>query len=184
MIYKEQNVLLKNGIHATFRTPELDDAETMLDYVIKACGETDFLLRYADEWDKTPKSIESERRWINELRNSRHTLSIACFVDGVAVGHCQLNFESNEKARHRASIQIAIHKAYWGLGIGSYMFREMIRSARSSGVKILELEFIEGNDRARLLYEKFGFTVVAVKPNMFRLRDGSIKKEYYMQKYL
>ena len=46
------------------------------------------------------------------------------------------------------------------------------------------MEFIEGNDRARYLYEKFGFRVVAEKPDAFRLKDGTMLKEFYMQKYL
>ena len=48
----------------------------------------------------------------------------------------------------------------------------------------MELEFIEGNDRAKHLYEKFGFRVVAEKPNAFKLKDGTYRNEFYMQKYL
>ena len=47
-----------------------------------------------------------------------------------------------------------------------------------------ELEFIKGNDRARHLYEKFGFRVVSEKPNAFKLKDGTYRNEFYMQKYL
>ena len=64
------------------------------------------------------------------------------------------------------------------------MFCELIAAAKAHGTKIVELEFVEGNDRARRLYEKFGFRVVAEKPNAFRLKDGTMLKEFYMQKYL
>ncbi len=184
MIFEEKKIILKNGAEAIFKTPELDDAENMLDYIIQACDETDFLMRYADEWSKSPKSIEGERRWINNLRNDGNILSVACYIQGRIIGHCQLDFETNEKSRHRASIGIAIHREFWGLGIGSYMFERMINAAKSRGIEILELDFIEGNSRGRALYEKFGFRILAVKPNMFRLRDGSLHSEYYMQKRL
>ena len=64
------------------------------------------------------------------------------------------------------------------------LFEEMIEASRSHGVSIMELEFTEGNERAKHLYEKFGFRVVSEKPNAFRLKDGRMKSEFYMQKYL
>ena len=44
----------------------------------------------------------------------------------------------------------------------------------------LELEFIEGNTRARALYEKMGFRITGVKPNAIRLKDGTLLNEYAM----
>ena len=44
----------------------------------------------------------------------------------------------------------------------------------------MELEFIEGNTRARALYEKMGFRITGVKPNAIRLRDGTLLNEYSM----
>ena len=44
----------------------------------------------------------------------------------------------------------------------------------------LELDFIQGNERAKALYEKMGFKVVAVKPNAIRLKDGTLLNEYSM----
>ena len=52
------------------------------------------------------------------------------------------------------------------------------------GTEIVELDFIEGNDRAKALYEKFGFKVIAVKPNYCKLKDGTYQNLVYMQKYL
>ena len=63
------------------------------------------------------------------------------------------------------------------------MFAELISVVEARpGIKIIELEFVEGNDRARTLYEKFGFKIVGERPNAFKLKDGSLLKEYFMQK--
>ena len=43
----------------------------------------------------------------------------------------------------------------------------------AENTEIVELDFIEGNDRAKALYEQFGFKVVAVKPNYCKLKDGT-----------
>lgn len=80
--------------------------------------------------------------------------------------------------------EIKSPKDYWNLGIGSAMFEELVAAAQKRGTEIMELEFIEGNERAQRLYEKFGFRVVSERPNAFKLKDGTHLSEIYMQKYL
>ena len=48
----------------------------------------------------------------------------------------------------------------------------------------LELEVIEGNQRAIGLYHKMGFVCTGEKPNAIRLEDGSSLKELMMVKVL
>ena len=48
----------------------------------------------------------------------------------------------------------------------------------------LELEFVEGNERGYALYKKMGFEVIGVRPDAFRLKDGTLLKEYMMIKKL
>lgn len=181
MIFDEKKITLKNGQTALLKSPCVEDAEKMLHYITKACGETEHLLRYPEEWNI---SLEQEEGWVNRLRSSPDILSITCYVDGEVAGNCEIGFKSGIKTSHRATVAIAILKDYWNLGIGSAMFEELIEAAKKRGTEIMELEFIEGNDRARRLYEKFGFRVISEKPNAFKLKDGSYRKEFYMQKYL
>ena len=182
MIFNEKEITLKNNRKAIFRTQSATDADRLLDYIKTASGETDFLLRYPEEYESM--SIEQEEQWIDSARYSPNVLMITCFIDGKVSGNCQINFKSGIKTRHIASVAIAVLRDYWNLGIGSAMFEELITAAIGRGVEIMELEFIEGNDRARHLYEKFGFRVVSEKPNAFKLKDGTMLKEFYMQKYL
>ncbi len=77
---------------------------------------------------------------------------------------------------------IGLTKEFWNLGIGTAMFEEMIAIARNrEGVRHIDLEFIEGNSRARALYEKMGFRIIAVKPEAIMLRDGTLLNEYLMR---
>ena len=158
MIFEEKTIILKDGRTAILKSPCVEDAEKLLNYIKKSCSETDFLARYPEEWTTT---IGQEEAWVNRLRSAPDTLGITCYVDANA-----------------------ILKAYWNLGIGSAMFEELVSAAQNRGTEIMELEFIEGNDRARHLYEKFGFRVVCERPNMFKLKDGTYRSEFYMQKYL
>lgn len=181
MIFEDKSILLKDGRTAILKSPCVEDAEKLLNYIKKSCGETDFLLRYPEEWSIT---VEQEVEWVNRLRSSPNTLGIACYVDGKVAGNCEISFRSGIKTSHRATVAIAILKDYWNLGIGSAMFEELITAAQKRGTEIMELEFIEGNDRARHLYEKFGFRVISQKPNAFKLKDGTYRDEFYMQKYV
>lgn len=181
MEFKEKQITLKNGQIALFRSPRPEDAEVMLNYIKTACGETNFLARYPEEWSM---SVEQEINWVNNRLTTPYGVAIACFIDGKIAGNCEVMFKSGIKMGHRASIAIAILKKYWGLGIGSAMFEEMIRVAEERGVEIMELEFIEGNDRARRLYEKYGFRVIGERPRAFKMKDGRYLSEFLMQKVL
>lgn len=181
MIFEEKKIILKNGQTAILKSPCVEDAEKMLKYIKKACSETEFLLRYPEEWNI---SIEKEEAWVKRLLAAPDTLDITCYVDGDVAGNCEITFRGGMKTSHRATIAIAILRDFWNLGIGSAMFEELIAAAKERGTEIMELEFIEGNDRARHLYEKCGFHAVCEKPNAFKLKDGTYRKEFYMQKYL
>lgn len=181
MIFDEKGITLKNGKKAVLKSPCTEDAERLLRFIRKSCGETDFLLRYPEEWNIT---VEQEEAWINRLRSSPDTLGITCYVGGEVAGNCDIRFEGGMKTFHRATIGIAILMDYWNLGIGSAMFEELVAAAQKRGTEIMELEFIEGNERARRLYEKFGFHVVSERPNVFKLKDGTYRSGIYMQKYL
>ena len=104
-----------------------------------------------------------------------------CIVDGKVAGNCQIAWKTGLKTRHRASVAIALLKEFWNQGIGTRMFEEMIRIAEANENLIqMELEFVEGNTRARALYEKMGFRITGVNPNAIRLRDGTLLNEYCM----
>ncbi len=182
MIFDEKKIILKDGRTAILKSPCACDAEKMLNYIKKSCGETDFLARYPEEWNNV--TVEQEEAWVNHLRSSPNALGITCYIDGEVAGNCDIKFRVEIKTSHRATIAIAILKEYWNLGIGSAMFEELIAVAQKRGTEIMELEFIEGNERAQRLYEKFGFRVISERPNAFKLKDGTHLSEIYMQKYL
>ena len=66
MIFEDKQITLKDGRTAILKTPCIEDAEKMLNYIKKSCGETDFLARYPEEWNSV--SVESEEKWVRNLR--------------------------------------------------------------------------------------------------------------------
>lgn len=183
MLFKETAFELRDGRRALLRSPREDDAEEMLQFVIKASGETDYLMRYPEEF--ADLTIEQEKAFIREACQSPNGLMIVCLVDGKIAGNCQIAFRTGMKDRHRASVAIALLQEYWSLGIGTRMFEEMTQAAKArGGVRQIELDFIEGNSRARALYEKMGFRITGVRPDAIQMKDGSFANEYMMLRLL
>ncbi len=181
MDFEAKNIILKNGVNAVFRSPETADAKEM-NHFLKTCfSETDFLMRYPEEYTQTE---EQEAAFIESANASEYTLMIVCTIDGEIAGNCTLMLNRNLKTRHRASVAIGILKKYWGIGIGTAMFSEMIAAAKDRELLQIELDYIEGNERGRALYEKMGFVHTGEKPNAIKLKDGTLLKEFSMVKLL
>ena len=170
---------LKDGRTAVLRSVCDDDIQGMLDYLYVSSGETDFILRYPEECTKyTP---EGEKELFDRMNASENEAMLTCVVDGKIAGNCQISWSKMIKLKHRASVAIALIKEFWNQGIGTKMFEQLIRIAESNPDIIqMELDFIEGNSRARALYEKMGFRITGVKPDAIRLKDGTLLNEYSM----
>ncbi len=179
MIVKDVRFQLKDGREALLRSPKEEDVESTLEYLFISAGETDYLLRYPEECEKY--TAEGERKLLEQKNASSDEAMIMCIVDGKVVGNCGISFLKGMKTRHRASTGIALLSEFWNQGIGTKMFEQMISLAEArEGVTQLELEFVEGNARARHLYEKMGFRIAGIHPNAIRLKDGTLLNNYMM----
>lgn len=104
---------------------------------------------------------------------------LICLVEGKIVGNCQITWSKGLKTRHRASVAIALLSEFWNQGIGTRFFQELIHIAEENkNIMQIELNFVEGNSRARALYEKMGFRITGVKPDTIQLKDGTLLNEY------
>lgn len=181
MLYTTKNIVLKNGRQAVFRSPLPSDAKEMNVFLKTSASETDFLMRYPEEYTQTE---ESEAKFLESVSGSPYTLMIVCTVDGTIAGNGTLMFQSGLKTKHRAEVAIGLLQAYWGMGIGTALLSEMIAVAKEKGILQLELEYMEENERASALYRKMGFVQVAEHPDAIRLKDGTMHKVFTMVKKL
>lgn len=179
MIIKDIEFKLKDGRTAILRSANEKDAKALIEYMKKSTGETDFLLRTPEECET--QTIEQEIDFINNCNSSdTHTL-LVCEADGKIAGNCMVWWNKRAKTGHRANVAIGLLSEFWNQGIGTRMFREMIKIAESNpNILQMELDFIEGNSRARALYEKMGFRITGIKFNSIRQNDGTLCNEYSM----
>ena len=181
MQFESKQIELKNGKIATLRAPRTEDAAALLSCIKQCFGETDFLSRYPDEFNMT---VEQEATFLTRALASPSQLMIVCEVDGTIVGNASFQAPPLRKMAHRAQVALSICQAFWGLGIGTAMLTALVDAARSAGLSRLELEYVEGNDRGRAIYDKLGFTVYGERPDAIRLADGTSTSEILMVKQL
>ena len=181
MEIKEFEFSLRDGRRAVIRSPREEDVPGMIEYLKITAADTDFVIRCPEECSRyTP---EGEKELISLINSSNCRAMPICVVDGKVVGVAEVSWSNMLKVRHRAELAIAVVEDHWDLGIGTRLFQELIRVAEENkNILLLELDFIEGNTRARAFYEGFGFRVVGINPDAIRMRDGTFRNILTMKK--
>jgi len=129
------------------------------------------MLRYPEEFSMSERE---EAEYLDATAESADAILISAVVDGRLAGSAGLSpVCALEKCAHRAEFGISVRKEFWGLGIGSLLLEAALGAARRAGYGQVELDVVEGNERACALYRKFGFHVYGRHERAFRLRDGS-----------
>lgn len=170
---------LKDGRTAVLSAPTAEDAAEMVAFLKDVAAETEFIIAYPEE--RQAMTEAQEAAFLQHKHEDPNALMLMCRVDGQLAGNCEVTFGRRIKESHRGTIAIALRREFWNLSIGTAMFRELIAVARRRpGTLQLELDFMEGNQRGRALYEKMGFRVVGVKPDAIRLKSGELRNEYAM----
>lgn len=168
MVYQEKIHRLKNQTDIKLRSPKAEDAEDMLHLLEETARETPYTGRNPGEMNM---SVEEEESFLRAINESPHMLLLIAKLDGKIIATSHLRFFTAEKTSHRAQVALAISKAYWNLGIGTLLMEELLDLAKNRGTKLVELEYIDGNNRARKLYDKLGFIQIGRKPKAFKIQD-------------
>lgn len=180
MIFEKRIIQLKDGRECILRSVEVKDAEAMIEYLRMVSSETPFLLRNEDEVTYT---VEAEEQLLEKKRQEPREIMMVAEVEGNIAGNCGIISNGNlRRVYHRCGFAIALKEAYWNLGIGSAMMEYAFSLAAEMGYEQAELEVVDGNDRAKRLYERFGFRETGKNLRALKYDDGSYRDEYKMVK--
>ncbi len=136
------------------------------------------MTRYPEEINIT---INKEIEILRNNQNNNTDMMIVAFVNNELVGNVVIRCERNHiKLKHRAVLGISVKGKYWNKGIGNELLREIIEQARVIGYEQIELGVFSDNEKARKLYEKYGFEVWGNLKNAFKLKDGTYRDEILM----
>lgn len=182
MKFQPMKVTDKTGHEVILRNAEINDAQSLIDYLKITMSETPFLLREPDEVTLT---LEQEQRFIQSKVDSDGDLMLVAVIDGKHVGSGALmSVGEYKRYRHRCGIAIALYQAYCSRGIGKIMLETILRIAKESGYEQAELEVIVDNERAITLYESLGFEKYGRFPNHMKYQNGTYADAYWMMKRL
>ncbi len=180
MIFDEKEITLSDGRKCTLRSVNISDAAAMIDYLRIVSGETEFLLRNDDEVTYT---LEAEEGVLERKRNAPREIMMVAEIDGLIAGNCGIMSKGDlRRVRHRCGFAIALKSQYCDVGLGTAMMEYALSLAKDMGYEQIELEVVDGNMRAKHLYEKMGFVETGRISRSLKYDDGSYRDEICMVK--
>lgn len=180
MLIEERSKIV-DGRELSIRTATVDDAQMLIDYLRRVCGETKYLLKEPEEINIT---LEQEVAFIKKYNEAEKNLFIMGFVDGEYAGNCSFAQFGPIRCKHRVSLGIALVQEFTGMGLGRFMMETMIEEAKLAGIEQMELEVVAGNERALHLYKEMGFEIHGTLPNNMKYQDGTYADCYWMMRKL
>jgi RimJ/RimL family protein N-acetyltransferase len=117
--------------------------------------------------------LEDVRKFVMENVAARAPQMVAV-ADGKVVGWCDALPKPRPALSHSGVLGLGVIEPYRGLGIGPALLEATLAAAKASGLTRVELTVRVDNERAKRLYERFGFA----KEGLCR-RHIHINGEYY-----
>lgn len=163
----EQKIFkLNNDKQLLVREAASEDAVSVMDYINRVSGESDFLTFGPGEFKVTE---QQEKEIIENSRKSKNRLLILGIIDNKIAGILNFSGGQQTRTRHCGELGLTVGKQYWGMGTGSFMIDALVEWAKCTGiVKKINLRVRTDNRRAILLYKRKGF-----------IKEGTIRKEIF-----
>jgi len=132
-------------------------------------------------FDSRP-SHENETDWFAGLY--RHVITGTTIVvvaerDGQAIGHCTVRClapSGSSEAAHVGELGILVHRDHRGTGVGRALLTAALRQCRGK-FEIVRLSVFSVNQRARRLYEEFGFVYIGTVPRAVHRGDRYLDED-------
>lgn len=118
-------------------------------------------------------SLEEVRKFVSESRAKQRPQFVAV-CDERPVGWCDVIEKPRDTLKHSGVLGMGVLQPYRGRGIGRALMQRTLEDAREKGFTRVELTVRVDNERAKKLYEKFGFAVEGLCRRHMRVRG-----EYY-----
>lgn len=172
-----RSILLKNENTLIVREAIKVDAASIIKYVNKVGGESDFLTFGGGEFKMT---IEKEESILDEYGVIENQIYLVATIDEEIAGILNISASTKPRLRHLGEFGISVRKKYWGQQIGSHLIEGMIDWAKTSGIiRKINLQVVTTNILGVKLYEKFNFKIEGTMTRAMFL-DNEFRSVYYM----
>ncbi|MGM0904447.1 MAG: N-acetyltransferase family protein [Bacillota bacterium] len=145
------------------------DAKDLSEVRLQIDGETENMDRekggaYIDE--------AGFKKLIKEDTASIFNPFLVCEGNGRIVGFSRCEGNQLKRLSHKVEFGVCVLKDFWGYGIGTNLLKETIRWADANKIKKITLNVLETNEKAIMLYKKYGFEKEGVLKKDKLLSDG------------
>src|SRR5208283_4525081 len=131
--------------------------------------------------NERPSQIDEMAVFIEDMKacNEGDAMGLVAESGGALVGYCYVGRRRPKSpVSHRGGLELSVKKGHRGKGVGGMLLKEMIQRCKGR-FEVIELEVLVANQRARHLYERFGFKSHGLRPNSVK-RDGKYFDEELM----
>jgi RimJ/RimL family protein N-acetyltransferase len=122
--------------------------------------------------------LEDARKFVRENIAAR-TPQLVALADGKVVGWCDALPKPRPALRHTGVLGLGVIEPYRGRGIGPALLEATLAVAKAYGLTRIELTVRVDNERAKRLYERFGFVVEGLCKRHMRI-NGQYHDSYLM----
>ncbi len=99
------------------------------------------------------------------------------------IGHLELRGSTVPQSLHRATLSMGLLKAFTGQGLGQVLLESAVEWSRDQrSLSWIDLGVFAENLPARKLYRRMGFQELGMRPDEFRLEDGTSIDGIFMTK--
>jgi len=115
-----------------------------------------------------PLSNYVKEHLVSKLKEQQNNVIVLCYVDGQIAGisNCFIGF-SSFKAKHLLNIHdFAILPTFRGQGLSKHLLDKTEEIAKEKDCCKLTLEVLENNNKAKRVYQAFGFEGYELNPAM------------------
>lgn len=117
---------------------------------------------------------EEQMSWFQTLKNKKDYFIRGVYLNNIPIGVVGLKKINNIDAEYWGYIG---ESNFWGQGIGSQMMNFAIKKAKDLSLQKIYLTVLNNNQRAKKLYQKFGF-------KQFNCNTNKNNKLIYMELFL
>lgn len=123
--------------------------------------------------DYAEQASDPDSVWLGRIQASIEGTVSRIFLaedSAQAVGLAAVYREKGAKVRHSASlVSVYVRPEYRGCGLAERMIREVMNWCASAGVRILRLTVVTSNTSAIRCYQRCGFVVCGIQPEVIRI---------------
>lgn len=171
-----------NGNSSTYiiRAIEASDARAFINLQEEIFQQTDFMYNVQNELELT---VQQLRKNLANWKKLKNRTILLCIVNGLFAGYAVIHGYKHSKAKHVASIRLAVKEEFQRKGIGSSLLEAVEKWSKQRDIKRLELSVMSHNTSALNLFKKLGFQHEGTRLNAIKLNNNFVN-EYFMGKIL